>query len=118
MLKSQQKYGTLLAAVKQQHYERKYVPAAHVGLDRHGRVVKPMSAAPVLAGAAQGAAAPQPNVVGALAKRVHVEKGKSLREGNIVPPPPPKGWEVLFDRASGRIYYASLRGDEVCWELP
>jgi hypothetical protein len=117
VLKRQQKYGPLLAPVKQQHYEHNYVPAATVGLDRLGRVVKPLCRAASSNGV-EAAAPLDESPFGVLVKRVVVEPlAFNKSDPAPPPPPPPKGWEVLYDRVSGKNYYASLRGHEVRWEV-
>jgi len=39
--------------------------------------------------------------------------GRSERDGFLAPPPPPPGWEVLLDRGTGKVFYASVRGGQV-----
>jgi len=115
VLKSQHKYGTLLAPVKQQHYEHNYVPALTLGIDRLGRVVKSAKADANEA----GSPVTEDSSKGGLVKRVVVEPfaKRGGDDSDPPPPPPPKGWEILYDRVSGKKYFASMRGNHVRWEI-
>ena len=119
VLKSQHKYGTLLAPVKQQHYEHNYVPALTLGIDRLGRIVK-TTKADAHNGTEAGSPAVGDSLSGGLVKRVVVEpfnRRGNEDEKDPPPPPPPKGWEILYDRVTGKNYYASMRGNNVRWEM-
>jgi len=50
-------------------------------------------------------------------KRKKAEENRQ-KEFDSLPKPPPKGWEMLLHRPSGKMYYASLYTNEVRWTLP
>lgn len=109
VLKSQGKFGPLLSPVLQLHYEHKYSPAFKFSVNKLGHIVR----------TSPDGASRQEDEDWGLIKRFLVTKGRRNHPhgSGSYPAPPPRGIEIVFDRASGRNYYVSLNGKHSFWTL-